>query len=118
MKARRFLALLLTCVLVFQFIPSYALADDAISGTCGDNLTWSFDEATGLLTISGTGEMQNYGLPIDVPWIKDFQSLIASVVIEKGVTSISQYAFDGCTILTSVTIPDSITIIDERTFAG
>lgn len=28
------------------------------SGTCGENATWSF--ANGILTISGTGEMENY----------------------------------------------------------
>ena len=29
------------------------------SGTCGENLTWNFEESTGTLTISGTGEMEN-----------------------------------------------------------
>lgn len=30
------------------------------SGTCGDNLTWTFDDETGELVISGTGAMYDY----------------------------------------------------------
>ena len=30
------------------------------SGTCGENVTWTLDE-NGVLTISGTGEMENFG---------------------------------------------------------
>ncbi|MBP3349656.1 MAG: leucine-rich repeat domain-containing protein [Bacteroidaceae bacterium] len=35
-----------------------------------------------------------------------------------SVTSISQYAFRGCSGLTSVNIPNSVTSIDEYTFYG
>ena len=32
----------------------------AQSGTCGKNLTWNLNAETGVLTISGTGAMDNY----------------------------------------------------------
>ena len=32
----------------------------ATSGQCGDNVYWSLDEATGTLTISGSGDMWNF----------------------------------------------------------
>ena len=32
-------------------------ADGDKTGSCGENATWSFDETTGVLTISGTGNM-------------------------------------------------------------
>ena len=69
------------------------------------------------LTISGTGAMKDYGAPDDQPW-KDYRSLIASVVIEDGVTSIGDYAFEGCdnANLTSVTIPASVTSIGDFAF--
>ena len=82
------------------------------SGTCGDNLTWSFDVTTATLTISGTGGMTSH------PWTEDYQNLIQTVVLEDGVTSIGYYAFHICTGLTSVTIPDSVTSIGDYAFCN
>lgn len=41
-----------------------------------------------------------------------------SVVIKKGTVSISPFAFDGCSNLTSVTICNSVTSIGHRAFEG
>ncbi len=35
-------------------------AEAATSVTCGDNLTWTLNKATGVLNISGTGEMYDW----------------------------------------------------------
>ncbi|HBZ34751.1 MAG TPA: hypothetical protein DEO38_06605, partial [Bacteroidales bacterium] len=48
---------LLTFLLAFLASIGVAFADD--SGTCGDNLTWSYNSSTQTLTITGTGEMAN-----------------------------------------------------------
>ena len=45
-------------------------------------------------------------------------SLVTDLVIPDSVTSISSYAFSGCTSLVSVTIPDSVTWINESAFYG
>ena len=42
--------------------------------------------------------------------------LVTDLVVPNGVTSIGQYAFSGCTGLTSITIPDSVTSIGELAF--
>lgn len=46
----------------------------------------------------------------------DKELIIPSEYNAKPVTSISYYAFSGCTGLTSVTIPDSVTSIGEKAF--
>ena len=43
---------------------------------------------------------------------------IKDLVIPKGVTSISSYAFYGCTGIYSIVIPSSVTSIDYATFSG
>ena len=87
----------------------------AYSGKCGDNLTWSLDTDTGVLTISGTGYMYNWNYYGDVPWFSN-RSSVKTVVIPDSVTSIGRWAFGYCESLTSVTIPDSVTSIGERAF--
>ena len=43
-------------------------------------------------------------------------SVLTSITIPGSVTSIGEYAFAGCTELTSVTIPNSVTSIGRRAF--
>ena len=90
-----------------------ASADD--SGTCGDNLTWTYAEATQKLTISGTGEMYHYSYNNNL-W-KSFRESIKEVEIGDGVTTIGENAFQGCIGLTSVMIPESVTSIGNYAFA-
>ena len=90
----------------------------AQSGNCGKanatDVTWSYDAATTTLTISGTGDMADFTSGA-APW-NAYLSSITSVVIESGVTSIGNYAFQGCSGLTSVSIPSGVTSIGESAF--
>ena len=87
--------------------------DSSVYGTCGDNLTWTLD-SNGLLTISGTGDMDDYDSGSD-PWYKH-GAQIKKVVISDGVNSIGDNAFSDCYNLTSVTIPASVTSIGAWAF--
>ena len=51
------------------------------------------------------------------PWYSQ-RKKIKKVVIENEVTSIGNYAFYGCSGLTSVTIPNSVTSIGNDAFYG
>ena len=87
------------------------------SGTYGGNLTWKLTEA-GTLIISGTGAMKNCSYrkeEYEIPWYS-YRSFIRRAVIANSVTSIGDYAFSGCSSLTSATIPNSVTSIGRDAF--
>ena len=95
-------------------------AEIVYSGYCGGegdgtNLTWTLD-SDGLLTISGTGEME------DNPWPWSAREAIERdtkiVLIESGIFNISDWAFENFSNLTNITIPDSVTNIGFRAFYG
>ena len=88
-----------------------------ISGTCGENLTWTLD-ADGVLTISGIGPMDFFDIEeVGTPWLAYLED-IKKLIINDGVTSIGGYSFMGCSALAEVMIPNSVTIIDVAAFMG
>ena len=101
------------CLLTFSAAAESAVVE---SGTCGKNLTWTLD-AAGTLTVSGTGAMEDYSYYKNTPWYQSCGS-IKAVVIESGVTTIGDRAFDGCRSLTSINIPESVTAIGSSAFSG
>ncbi len=77
------------------------------SGTTLD-VNWMLT-ADGVMRIYGEGAMGDYNAQY-VPWY-DLRESITSVVVESGVTHIGNNNFSGCTALTSVSIPDTVTSI-------
>ena len=65
---------------------------------------------------------KNTTIPNSVTSIGDyaFQGCtgLTSITIPNSVTSIGDYAFQGCTSLTSITIPNSVTSIESHAFDG
>ena len=116
-------SVLIAAAMLLALIPTGIISVSAATvsnGTCGANLTWNLDSA-GNLTISGTGEMNNYdynyqnGIEVTTaPWGDG----IKTVTINSGVTSIGEYAFFYCTGLTSVTIGNSVMSIGVWAFCG
>ena len=83
------------------------------SGTCGPNLKWELAN-DGVLTITGKGEMTDYSYSNRSPW---YGQHIKRIIIDDGVSTIGNEAFDDCYTLTSVTIPNSVTKIGTAAFA-
>ncbi len=118
-KSKKLLSVLLSLMMIISIIPMSTITASAdayfpTSGTCGESLTWSFDEATRTLTIDGIGEMTNFSSG-GHPW-EDYENSIISVKIGDYVTTIGSYAFYNCNSLTSITIPNNITTIGYGAF--
>ena len=99
--------------LYIQPYPEVSAPDS--SGTCGDNLTWIYEDS--ILTISGTGSMWDYRSNGEdlAPW---YNLAIKSVVIGEGVTSIGEYAFYNYQWLTTVELPSTLSYIDFYAFCN
>ena len=86
-------------------VPAMASGD-----TSDENVKVSFDNGT--LIISGSGmltrtSVRNCGHSL---------SEIKKVIIKKGITSIGESVFEGCSSLNSIEIPNSVTSIGRRAF--
>lgn len=108
------ITLILSLILsMFGAINAFA----ATQGKCGDNLSWTFDGET--VTISGIGNMYDYefvGTTDRSPWSENTR--VKYVVINDGVTSIGEGAFDSCDEIINVSIPNSVRTIGKHAFAS
>ena len=111
---RKKLFCILTCICVLVALCVMTASAKTYSGTCGTNVTWSLDTSTGLLEISGSGDMADYSFS-SAPW-HSYCGRIKTVTIGDSVTSIGEYAFYDCSSLESITIPDSVTSIGISAF--
>ena len=103
---------------------------EVVTGTDGENITWSLDRETGVLTINGTGTTTN-----DRPW-QEYKSEVKEIIVGEGITelgydtfremsmahtiklpttltAIGYSAFGNCTSLKTVNIPNGVTSLDQ-----
>ena len=114
---KRILSLLLALVMLLGLLPTVALAaeDETTSGTCGENVTWSYDAESKTLTISGNGPMADYtnGTVDPAPW----NGLeITNVVVQNGITKIGAFAFYDTTA-ENISLADSVTTVGQSAFS-
>ena len=105
-----------------ELLPDYDPYADEIdwdrvvtSGSCGENLTWKYENAT--IVITGQGEMTNFQEPDMAPWY-DLRRVIRYVSLPDGLTNVGTLAFYGCANIKTVKIPDSVVKIGAYAFAG
>ena len=98
-----FVGLLILCY------PAKALPASVKTGFCGDSVEWSLLD--GVLTISGSGQMQNFPKG-KRPW----RGNIKSVIIEEGITNIGSRAFENYSWLKEISIPSSVKTIGDSAF--
>lgn len=100
--------------LILVLLSNIICAIAQTSGTTG-SLTWNYDEESNVLSISGKGEMPNYGTNT-APW-EGFKEAIGKIVIGDGVTTIGSNAFTNCLAMTEVDIPEGVTTIGNNAFS-
>lgn len=83
------------------------------TGSCGEAAFWSLDDE-GTLKVWGSGEMSNYSANT-VPW-KDCRSKIKNIIIGEGITQIGSYAFSNCEKIETVSLPQSLEVINTCAF--
>ena len=101
-------ALLLALVALVALCAVTAFADGETSGTCGENVTWSYDTQTKTLTVSGTGAMTSD--------LRDFEYEVQTVVVEEGITETAVWAFGRSPALTSVSLPSTLINLNDSSF--
>lgn len=131
-SCKRIMAMLLTIALVITMMPFpatvYAVEEKGMeasviaSGSCGETATWTLDENY-VLTIGGTGVMEDYGGAIETRGWAEYTSKIKKLVIEEGIistgsegTEVGSYAFNDFTSLEEVTLPSTLEYIAFKTF--
>ena len=120
-KHKKLLSVVLAALMIgsaFSAFPVYA-AETAQEQSVGEkialtgkteNCSWSLNESTGVLTISGSGEM-------DLPsYFINADGRIKEIYIVSGITSISNYVFYGAYNLTKVTVPYTVETIGNYAF--
>ena len=90
----------------------------AASGTYGENITWTFDNSTGTLTFSGSGDMADTPAGEYTPWEKNFRTEVKHIIINEGITNIGMNAFYAIDQAEDISIPQSVTVIKRGALQG
>ena len=107
---------------IFTLFTVFACTTNAYwDNSCGGKVTYTVQGSK--LIISGKGSMDNFTVEFDdkkgevvstCPFY-EYRDRIKTVIIENGVTNIGYAAFYGFKNLTSITIPESVTKIEDGT---
>lgn len=111
---KKLICALITCSNLIWCIGSMSNTVQAVEiaqGICGESCTWSLD-ADGVLTISGSGKMENYK-DFHNPW-RDNSYYVEKIVVEEGITEIGKNAFCCLTDVIEISFPTSLTVINNN----
>ena len=117
MKKELLRLVLMSC---FAMMAVFANAE-TVGGLCGvegDNMvSWELNRDLGLLTISGYGRMADFDDPSEAPWYSYSKSIV-HLIVEDGITHVSQKGFQYMPYLESAEIAETVTSIGDCAFQG
>ena len=112
---KNFVKLIMTvCLLLMLSMPAFAA--EPTTGDWGE-VTWSYDAETATLTISGQGEMASLEYGEAYPWW-GFSEDALHLVVEDGVATLPEGAFDGFNVLQSAQIAGTVVEIGANAFSS
>lgn len=115
---KKLLSLLMSAIMLISTLvisPSFIFAGNTVK--CGDNIFAEYDENAQSLTLKGSGKMYDYDASTS-PWKDNSSYKIKTLVIGEGITTVGEWAFANMLQLESVSIPSTVTRIEERAFSG
>ena len=119
---------LICAVNIHQQVQATVYTGSDCGATEDDVCEWSFDDSTGVLTISGSGKMAGYGAEYGIagtahtnamearPW-QAYVNSITSVIVNNGITGIGARAFEYFGNVKTITIADSVTTVGSYAIA-
>ena len=111
---KKLFAVMLSAVMIISVLPLSltAFAEDVTTGDCGPDAIWTLDPDASVLTISGTGELYEE----DVVQYPAIPMVAETVIVEEGITYIPDFFFSRYYALKSVQLPDTLKTIGDSAF--
>ncbi len=91
-------------------------AKSASGGVENTSISWSYDEDTKILTLTGAGAIPDSATAADVAWYEVSHS-IKRVEMSEEITEIGDYAFYYCPQLEQINVPSSVSRVGKLAFA-
>lgn len=116
---KRVIYKVIACIMSFAMLTSSLpeFYTRAYTEEINNGIVWEYFSDTGLLQISGSGDMQDFASSDEAPW-KNHSENVRRVEILDGVTAIANFAFSGMAKLETVDIAESVTRIGASAFAN
>ena len=106
-RKHRLLSILLSLMLVVGLMPAMgqrAYAETALDVNLGANISYTFDSETGVMEVTGTGNMVGYSY---CPFGQN-NTEVKTLIIGEGITGVGNYCFDQFKGLTDVQFPSTL----------
>lgn len=98
-------------------VKPYAVWKDiAVEGQCGEYAVYSLNLHTGVLTVSGEGDMYDYYEAGG--FVGEYADAVKSVIIEAGIVSVCDSTFDGLKNLTDISLADTVSSVGALAFSN
>ncbi|MBQ3904651.1 MAG: leucine-rich repeat domain-containing protein, partial [Eubacterium sp.] len=108
-KVLSFMLSLLMITTVFA-LPFNASAIEP-SGNINENISYTFDSESGLLTVTGTGQLPN-------DYTFNGSKAIKKIVIGEGITEIDSETFNNCSNVTELVLPSTLECVQGYGFGN